>query len=255
MIILEIPNLKLHDLLDEQKFNQIKLKFIKLHNGNNLDGTIWKELENIEVFDFEFTNYPDSYKYTGVDSQLLIYNKEKLKSLNFYKDYLFKAINDAKLKAIGEVEIRRKNEQRYTLEEKISFYDELEEELIDFQKAIFKTEHLVEKLKNHLNEASLEIRDHIVDKVAEINDKYSAKLSFNISRENLARLFSTLHNENKISAITMQELARFMNKHFLVKNKPLTSSFRNRLTHYQKRSNWNVTSKQEINELLEHLKH
>ncbi|MAB47217.1 MAG: hypothetical protein CMC05_01170 [Flavobacteriaceae bacterium] len=258
MFVRNIPELKIEDFLNEEKFNRIKFEFFKQGNLESIQNEDWYSLEEVEIIQCEYLgydDYPELIKEGIVPFQQMKFSKGYPKKINFYDDHIFHAIDNIRKLEPYIIELRRKQENKYSEVEKRSFYLEVEKEINQTIELIQSTRHLLPKVKDKLINSLLEVKDDIIEEIQNIEIIKDNKLNFNMSRENLARFFTSMLKENVISKKTAQELSRFMIEHFTVEGKKLTPSFRNVINKYQSDKNWTETSKQEINDLLLKLKY
>ncbi|WP_159018695.1 hypothetical protein [Algibacter sp. L3A6] len=244
-------DIDLEDLLDFKKVNDFYNNFI------NCDCRNRKELESTkdELFDIEYkyiylVSIPESVEDGLVINQEL---KVKTKKMNFFDDCLIPAILKIKAKEIGNIEIRRKAEKKYSNDEKLGFYNEVVDEYIEKANKIEKINYSNERINDViLNDVIWEIRDYIADRTLELES--FEKIPFgNMTTENLAFLFSRLI-ENKYINLAPANLAKLISNYFLIKSKPIDKSFRNKLNYYAKKSNWTDKNIDNLDSILNKLK-
>ena len=241
----------LEDLIDFNKMNELYNNFINCDCRNREELNSTKiELFDIEYEYFDFVAVPES-----VEDGLIINQKfiTKTKELNFFDDCLIPAILRIKPREIGNIEIRRKAEKKYSKEEKIGFYNEIVFELEEKLKKIQNINHLDAKIKNMVeNDIIWEIRDYIADRTLELES--FEKIPFgNMTTENLAFLFSRMI-ENKYINLPPADSAKRISNYFSIKSKPIDISFRTKLNYYAKKTNWSDKNIKDLDSILNKLK-
>lgn len=244
-------DIELEELLDFNKINELYIRFINCDIRNreelNLDDN---EKFYIEYFEIDFENLTENeLEHSDFASQKLTTKNIKI---NFFENCLIPAILRITPKEIGKIEIRRKNENKYSNEEKLGYYNEIVVELEEKLKRVQNIQYLDINIKQLIeNEVIWVIRDYIADRTLELDS--IKKIPFaNMSTENLAFLFSRFLDNNYILT-TPGDLGVLISKYFSINSKPIDSSFRNKLSRYSKRTNWNVTNTEKLNTILDKL--
>jgi len=246
---LEIPDIDFTDLCERDKFYKFKLFFAK-QDYQSEGGMI-----NLEEFDYvNFQTYKASTKdykdSKGYASKGLCFSPDKIIKYKFHDDYLIPAIEKMEENLLGKIESRRIKELKYSTSEMMGFYSQIENEFIDlitkFQKATFLHDNVKEIVYDIINTN----RDTLLDLLENLKSNEVTRIPFNLSRENLAFLFSQLHRNSEIVGISLQDLGRLMARYISTQGKPITQSFRNRLTYYSNTDNWTEKNKSELIDIL-----
>ncbi|WP_157514704.1 hypothetical protein [Mangrovimonas sp. TPBH4] len=209
---------------------------------------------NYKWYEISFKPYEDP---EGVVAREMV-AKEKEQEVEFYKDYLMPSIETVCRNEIGIIENRRKVECKYSVQEKLGYYNELESEYIEKISLIEEMEIYSFGIKELINSQILGVKDYLIERMLELSDegedvKKIEKIPFTISKENLAFLFAQFYEMGIIAKedIKPSVIGRHLEKYFLFKgDREIPEKMGNRVSHYTHRKNWSPKNIQELKEIL-----
>ncbi|WP_242157360.1 hypothetical protein [Aestuariivivens sediminis] len=247
----KLSGLDLKQLLDLKGYQQLKVSFIqnltkdKRYIGLNTESDTLM-VDDVHIPFNAFMDVKDNQELNEFQRSSLKYLVNKFEN-EFLVELLKNSIENYK-KAI---EANRLEETKYSVEEKIGFYDEWESYFIELLVRLEKSAHLNDSLKNLTIDTILRIKDELSDRKDELIHPREIKIPFNLSRENLAIIFSLFYkNEIIHNKLTKPELARFIENSFLHSKTEEITEIRNLIYQYTKPGKLSDKKKSELKDIL-----
>lgn len=218
--------------IDFLMFSVIEIEKLKVNiDSNNIT------FNSKEVSFSEFTNYENS----SVKNETL----DDLDNI-FINEYLIPEIKKMYDTYLINIEDRREKENKYSIDEKIGYYDEIESYFIKILEKIEISSYLYSNVKNELVDVINALRDFVFDKKAELIVPKNEKIPFNLSREQIAIIFSLMYKNNIINnSLSQPQLAKIIEDTFCHNKTENISHIRNLIYKYSKPNS--LTDKQKSN--------
>lgn len=245
----DLKKLSFSDLLDFENYKTIKIDFLIFSNVE-LKGLIEQDLISDKlVFDsheISFSKFLDlEIEGNNPDENLVNLEKE------YVSRYLKPAIKNLYNNYIIKIEIRRVEEKKYSVEEKIGYYDEIESNFIFQLERINECRHFSLEIKEELINIVNELRDFVFDKKAELIEIKNEKIPFNLSREQIAIIFALMYKNNIINnSLRQPQLAKIIEDTFCHNKTENISHMRNLIYKYSKPNSLSEKQKTNIKQLI-----
>ncbi|TYA74236.1 hypothetical protein [Seonamhaeicola marinus] len=249
IISIKIPSLTLDILKDANAYYQFKRGFLmedhRVKRGEKptfLDFKI--EYENLKYI----SSKPvlNSIKLYGVPSNEMIF-ETNIVVLEFEKDYLLPALKNLKQQYIGNIELRRLKELKYSKNDKVGYYEQVKEECLASFDSIKKAKYLGANERQLAIEGIQDILDVLNEKINNFSSIEFKKIPFTLSRDEMAVVFGRMLSNGIITGLNPPELAELMSKYFLhTKNQKVTRSLRNLINRYAKVDKISETKKAKL---------
>ncbi|WP_308991626.1 hypothetical protein QLS71_006310 [Mariniflexile litorale] len=231
-----------NEFLDYEKYKNFRIDFLMFSDLEQEGIKVNIESDKItfnskEVSLTEFTNYEYS-----------IVRNENLNDLDqiFINNYLIPEIKKMYDTYLIRIEDRREKENKYSVIEKTGYYDEIESYFIKTLEKIEISSYLNSKVKNELVDVVNALRDFVFDKKAELIEPKNEKIPFNLSREQIAIIFSLMYKNNIINnSLSQPQLAKIIEDTFCHNKTENISHIRNLIYKYSKPNS--LTGKQRSN--------
>lgn len=234
-----LPITEFEQLTDYNKFLELIQNFTKLDVLPNNPEFIERHFEidilyklNIqyEQFVLEYKELPESEK-DEYSTKEHVSNKVA-REINFYDDYLLPGIEALKCLKIGQIEERRKKERKYSKDEKLGYYDELDSELSDLVSQIQDASHLESKIIDKAIIVIGDIKDYILEQKMLIEETV-IRIPFTITRDKLALLMGACFKHGLVSSSSSSDFSRIISATcFYGKDKKIDANFRNLIIDY-----------------------
>jgi len=233
MKIFKTPEITYSDVLDYEKCKKLYLQFNEYDasehykNTGKLKEVILYQTYNIELSEPYFDDVNE------VSTQDLSTTKDKLVELHINNDFLFPGLDKFRIQEIGRIELRRKNEKKYSGEERKGFYNELSSEYSLIFDEIEQCNFHNNIVKDKLREIILEIKDYLEEEIELLSN--IEKIPLNFTNEEIAIIFGRLYAHGHIPGISVPKLGSLLSLYFSQKEgKNISPSIRNKINKYSK---------------------